>query len=444
MYAHAPAGTLDEYIRVTQFETELFQRVRRLPGVVSVAGAMGIPTGEYGSNGSYVLEGTGTMQHHAQELPHADFSLSSPDYFSTMGIPRLRGRDFTDADRYGSKPVVIISEALARQSFPNEDPIGRRLQCGLDAETMQWMTIVGVVGNVRQDSPASPASPAMYMPLAQHPFRANEVQVAIRTEVDPSSLIASVKRIVEQMNPQVATKFTTMDAMVGQSVADSRFRTTLALSFAALALLLAIMGVYAVMNYVTVQRTSEFAIRAALGAPRGAILRLVLRGAARLAAAGVVAGAGLAIAASRALASLLFGLKSTDTLTYVIVVAVVVPAVLLAALRPALRASRVDPLVALRDDRAGEADDDLVVVKPAGLRRASLFMTIWPRVTCPSPPMAVWLLWRTARMVVERIRVTAGSFSWEGRPRGIAAIVWLHRTSSEIEWFPFFAGGICE
>ncbi len=291
MSAHAPAGTLDEYIRVTQFETELFQRVRRLPGVVSVAGAMGIPTGEYGSNGSYVLEGTGTMQHHAQELPHADFSLSSPDYFSTMGIPRLRGRDFTDADRYGSNPVVIISEALARQSFPNEDPIGRRLQCGLDAETMQWMTIVGVVGNVRQDSPASPASPAMYMPLAQHPFRANEVQVAIRTEVDPSSLIASVKRIVEQMNPQVATKFTTMDAMVGQSVADSRFRTSLALSFAALALLLAIMGVYAVMNYVTVQRTSEFAIRAALGAPRGAILRLVLRGAARLAAAGVVAGA---------------------------------------------------------------------------------------------------------------------------------------------------------
>ena len=134
-------------------------------------------------------------------MPHADFSLSSPDYFSTMGIPRLRGRDFTDADRYGSDPVVIISEALAGQSFPNEDPIGRRLQCGLDDETMHWMTIVGVVGNVRQDSPASPASPAMYMPLAQHPFRANEVQVAIRTEVDPSSLIASVKRIVADESP---------------------------------------------------------------------------------------------------------------------------------------------------------------------------------------------------------------------------------------------------
>jgi putative ABC transport system permease protein len=350
MSAHAPARTLDDYIRVTQFETDLFERIRHVPGVVSVAGAMGIPTGEYGSNGGYVLDGQGTMQHHPQELPQADFSLASPGYFSTMGIPRVRGRDFTDADRYGGGPVVIISEALARQSFPNEDPVGHRLQCGLDAESMQWMTIVGVVGNVRQDSPASEAAAAMYMPLAQHPYRANEVQVAIRTEVDPSSLIAPVKRIVGEMNPEVATKFTTLDAMVGQSVADPRFRTTLASAFAALALLLAIMGVYAVMSYVTVQRTGEFAIRAALGASRGAILQLVLRGAARLAAAGVVAGAALAIAASRALASMLFGLKSTDTLTYVSVFAVVLSAVLLAALLPALRASRVDPLVALRDE----------------------------------------------------------------------------------------------
>jgi ABC-type antimicrobial peptide transport system permease subunit len=212
------------------------------------------------------------------------------------------------------------------------------------------MTIVGVVGNVRQDSPASEASAAMYMPLAQHPYRANEVQVAIRTQVDPRLLIAPVKQIVREMNPEVATKFTTMDSMVSDSVAAPRFRTTLAISFAALALLLAIMGVYAVMSYVTVQRTGEFAIRAALGASPGAILRLVLRGAARLAAIGVVAGAALAVAVSRVLANMLFGLKSTDTLTYALVFAVVLPAVLLAALLPALRASRVDPLAALRDE----------------------------------------------------------------------------------------------
>ena len=350
MYAHAPARTADEYSRVTRFEDELFERLRRLPGVVSVAGAMGLPTGQYGSNGGYVLEGQGTMEHHAQELPQANFSLASPGYFSTMGIPLLRGRDFTDRDRSGSGPVAIVSDALAQQSFPNQNPIGRRLQCGLDAESMQWMTIVGVVGNVRQDSPASAMSPGLYMPLAQHSFYANEVQVAMRTEVDPSSLVEPARRIVREMNAEVATKFTTLDAMVSDSVAAPRFRTTLAIAFAALALLLAITGVYAVMSYLTVQRTAEFAIRSALGASAGAILRLVLRDAARLAAIGVAAGAVLAVAASRALATLLFGLTSTDALTYAAVFSIVLPLVLLAAVLPALRAAGANPIAALRND----------------------------------------------------------------------------------------------
>jgi len=347
MYAHAPARTLDDYLRVTQFENQLLERIRQLPGVLAAAGAVGLPTGEYGSNGGYVLDGQGTMEHHPRELPQANFSLSGPGYFSTMGIPLVRGRDFTDADRYEGEPVVIISEALVRQSFPNTDPIGHRLQCGLDAETMRWMTIVGVVGNVRQDSPASEAAPAMYMPLAQHPYRANEVQIAIRTQTELSSVIEPVKQIVRGMNHDVAMKFTTMNAMVGESAAAPRFRTTLAMSFATLALLLAITGVYALMSYLTAQRTGEFAIRAALGASPGAILRLVLGGAARLATIGVVAGAGLALVVSRVLTNMLFGLTSTDSLTYAIVVVVVLPAVLLAAVLPAFRASRVDPLSAL-------------------------------------------------------------------------------------------------
>jgi ABC-type antimicrobial peptide transport system permease subunit len=212
------------------------------------------------------------------------------------------------------------------------------------------MTIVGVVGNVRQDTPASALAPALYMPLAQHPYRANEVQVAIRTQVDPSTLIAPVQQIVREMNRDVAMKFTTMEAMVGDSVAAPRFRAMLALSFAALALVLALMGVYAVMSYVAVQRTGELAIRAALGASPSAILRLVLGGAAWLGAIGVVAGTALAVAASRVLASMLFGLTSTDPLTYGTVFAIVVPTILAAAGLPAWRASRVDPLVALRNE----------------------------------------------------------------------------------------------
>jgi len=185
------------------------------------------------------------------------------------------------------------------------------------------------------------------MPLAQHPYRANEVQIAIRTQTEPSSVIEPVKQIVRGMNHDVAMKFTTMNAMVGESAAAPRFRTTLAMSFATLALLLAITGVYALMSYLTAQRTGEFAIRAALGASPGAILRLVLGGAARLATIGVVAGAGLALVVSRVLTNMLFGLTSTDSLTYAIVVVVVLPAVLLAAVLPAFRASRVDPLSAL-------------------------------------------------------------------------------------------------
>jgi putative ABC transport system permease protein len=350
MYAHAPARTKAEYVQVTQFEDELFERIRHVPGVVAVAGAMGLPTGQYGSNGGYVVEGQGTMQRHTGELPQADFSLSSAGYFSTLGIPLLRGRDFTDRDRSGTLPVAVISEALAKQSFPNQDPIGRRLQCGLDGESMDWMTIVGVVGNVRQDTPASNLAPTLYMPLAQHPFRANEVQVAIRTQVEPSIVMAPVQQIVRDMNPDVATKFTTMDAMISESVAAPRFRTTLATAFAGVALLLALTGVYAVMSYVTAQRTGEFAIRAAMGASAGAILRLVLDGAVRLAAIGIVAGIALASAVSRVLATLLFGLKSTDALTYALVLAIVLPAVLLAAVLPALRAARVDPLAALRNE----------------------------------------------------------------------------------------------
>ena len=308
-----------------------------------------MPTGEYGSNGGYVLDGQGTMQHHPQELPQADFSLSSPGYFSTMGIPRVRGRDFTDADRYGSDPVVIISEALARQSFPNEDPIGHRLQCGLDAESMKWMTIVGVVGNVRQDSPASTASPAMYMPLAQHPYRANEVQVAIRTEVDPSSLIAPVKRIVEQMNPEVATKFTTMDAMVG------RVGRRLALPDDAgdvVRRARAPAGDHGCVRRDELRdRPAHQRIRdssragSARPAPFCGSCCAERRGWPRSASSPAPCWRLPPAARSR---RMLFGLKSTDTLTYAIVVAVVLPAVLLAAVLPALRASRVDPLVALR------------------------------------------------------------------------------------------------
>jgi ABC-type antimicrobial peptide transport system permease subunit len=262
----------------------------------------------------------------------------------------LRGRDFSDGDLYDRPSVVIISESVARQQFPNEDPLGHRIVCGLDQDSMKGMTIIGVVSDVRQDSPAAKPGPALYMPLRQHPFRGNEIEVVVRTSGNPDALVPAVQRTIQQMNPEVATKFTTMTELVSDSISAQRFRTALASSFAVLALLLALSGMYAVMSYVTARRTSEFGLRSALGAQPGSIVGLVLGSAIRLAAIGVIAGLVLSFIASRLLNAMLYGLKSTDVVTYAAVVAIVLPVVVLAAGLPAWRASRVDPVIALRNE----------------------------------------------------------------------------------------------
>jgi putative ABC transport system permease protein len=348
MYAHAPARSLDQYIAAARWFEDLFGQLNGLPGVASVAGAMGLPTGQYSSNGSYAVEGKNHLAA-GRNLPQSGLRLASPNYFRTMGIPLIDGREFSPRDQHDSPFVVIVSQALARQSFPNENPIGKRLQCVLDAPS-KWMTIVGVVGDVRQNSPASAPAAELYMPLKQHPYFANELQVVMRANVRPESLITPVRQKVRAMNPQVALNFSSMDAMVADTIAKPRLRVLLIGIFAGLALLLAMAGVYGVMNYVITQRTSEFGLRVALGATSSGIVRLVLGRALRLATAGLAVGLALSLAATRLISSMLFGLKPTDALTYAIVMAAIIPVVLLAAAIPAWRATRIDPLTALREE----------------------------------------------------------------------------------------------
>jgi predicted permease len=348
MYAHAPARSLEEYVGAGRLFENLFAQLNGLHGVTSVAGAMGLPTGQYSSNGAYAVEGKNRLAG-GQDLPQAGFRLASPDYFQTMGIPLIGGREFSPRDRYDSPFVAIVSQALARQSFPNEDPIGKRVQCALDAPS-KWMKIVGVVGDVRQNSPASPPAPEMYVPLRQHPYFANELQVVLRSNVPPESLIAPVRQKVRALNPEIAMKFTSMDAMVADTIAKPRLRVFLIGIFAALALLLAMTGVYGVMNYVITQRTAEFGLRVALGATPGDVVRLVLGRAMRLATVGLAVGLALSFAATRLISSMLFGLKPTDAVTYAIMTVAVIPVVLLAAAIPAWRATRIDPLTALREE----------------------------------------------------------------------------------------------
>jgi predicted permease len=348
MYAHAPARSLDQYVGVGRQFENIFARIEEIPGVISVAAAMGLPTGQYGSNGGYAVEGKQTFGP-GQHLPQADFSLASPGYFATMGIPLTRGRDFSPRDEYVRPPVAVISEALARQSFPNEDPIGKRLQCGFDS-VGKWMTIVGVVGDVRQNSPASVPAPELYMPLKQHPYTANELQMVVRASVDPGSLTAPVRERIRAVNPEIAMKFTTMRTMVSDSIAQPRFRTLLISAFAALALVLAMVGVYGVMSYVITQRTSEFGLRVALGARPADVFGLVLGRTLRLATIGLSIGLALSLALSRVMTTMLFGLKPTDAATYAIVLLAVTPVILAAAAIPAWRAMRIDPLTALREE----------------------------------------------------------------------------------------------
>jgi predicted permease len=353
-YAHAPArGSfgdqegLEDYLRVGGLFDELFVRMSRLPGVTAVGAAMGLPTGQYNSDGSYAVEGKHTFGGDFRRLPYAGFRLASPGYFGTMGIPLVRGRDFDEGDVYDRPFVAIVSESLARQSFAGEEPLGHRLQCGFDSD--KWMTIVGVVGDVRQASPASSPAPELYMPLRQHPYAANEVQIVVRTSGAPESLIGPVRQTVRGMSPEIAMKFTTMEASVNDSIAAPRFRMTLVSTFASIALLLAIAGMYAMMSYLIAQRRSEFGLRMALGAGMGDVVGLVLRGAGRLTVMGAALGLALALATSRVMAAMVFGIDPADAATYAAILLLAMPLVVLAALVPALRAARVDPNVALRE-----------------------------------------------------------------------------------------------
>jgi ABC-type antimicrobial peptide transport system permease subunit len=243
-----------------------------------------------------------------------------------------------------------VSESAARQSFPGEDPLGRQLVCGLDEVTMKSMTVVGVVGDVRQDSPGSPPQPTLYMPMEQHPYHSNELQVIVRTAAAPASMTSAVRKAAYDLNPEMAVRFTTLEEMISDSTAAPRFRTFLAGTFAVLALLLAMAGIYGVMSYVVTQRTSELGLRMALGAARGNVMGLVLSRAATLAAVGLAVGAGLSLAVSRFIGAMLFGLRATDPVTYGLVLLSVAGIAILAAAGPAWRASRIDPMVALRQE----------------------------------------------------------------------------------------------
>ena len=341
MYAHAPAGTEAEYVEVTRMFARLLPELAALPGVRGAGAAMGLPAGRYGSNGYYEVDGRLDIK------PEAGFRLTSAGYFHVMGVPLLSGREFAESDVFEAEPVAVISKMLAAQVFPGGDPLNKRLRCGLDRDV--WMRVVGVVGDVRPQ-PDTPAGPELYMPLPQHPYMANEITVVLQTVGETAPLVEAVRATVRRGRPDLAMSFTSMDRLLADSTAAPRFRSWLSGTFAALALLLAMAGVYGVISYLVHLRRAEVGLRLALGAMPMEVAWIVLRSAGAVLAAGLAAGLGLAVAGGEVMRGFLFDVRSVDAWTYAGVATLMGVAVLLATAGPAWRAARVSPMETLRED----------------------------------------------------------------------------------------------
>jgi putative ABC transport system permease protein len=344
--ASIPAKTEAQHLQAGATFERIFTALRKLPGVSATAGVMGLPSGPYGSDGLYAVEG---MQDFSSgqydKLPHAGFRLTSPGYFAAMGVPLLAGRDFDERDLYPAEPVAIVSATLVRQVFEGRSPLGRRIKCGLDRDV--WMRVVGVVGDMRNDNPAAPPAPELYMAYRQHPFSANDLHIVVRAQGDISS---AARKTISRIDPGIPLKVSTLEQFHSDAVALPRFRTLLLMVFAGVAAALATAGVYGVMSYVAAQRQAEMGVRIALGATGGDVVSMLVGSAAKLAAIGVICGLAIALVAGRLIESMLFGVRLRDPLAIGGAVLLLSGTALLAALIPALRASRVDPALALREE----------------------------------------------------------------------------------------------
>lgn len=324
--------------------------VRAIPGVDSAAAIYGAPMGFDGSDVSYAIRGRQILSREATSLPHADIRPITPTFFTTLGIPLLRGRAFTTDDRLDTPKVLLINHALATTIFPNQDPVGQQIVSGFDDSASDFSTIVGVVGDIRNDSPAKPPSPTLYMPNAQRPYWADDMQIVVRTPLAPEGMTEILRSSLHRSHPEVAVKITTMREDVNEVQRPEHFRTTLFSLFAAVSLLLAAIGVYGVMAYTVAQRRFEFGLRVALGATRHQVLSLVLGKALSVAGIGVAVGIVLSLGLARFVSSVVGELPEFDLVAYTLATLAVFAIAFLASVFPARRAASVEPMTVLRTE----------------------------------------------------------------------------------------------
>ena len=337
-----PEGRYGDDARKRAFYRELLERIGALPGVQSVEATSHLPL--VGGSGGFAFEVEGKPHVEGTGAPVTGEHIVTPGYLETMGIPLLAGRGLAQSDREHAPAVAVVNETMAREHWPGEDPIGKRLKRVWQKD---WITVVGVAGDVKYDGLASPIEPEIYRPFLQAP--AGNMSIVVRAAHDPTAAAASLREAVASVDATVpVSEIRTVDQLLSNSVAASRFTTLLLATFAAVALALAAIGIYGVLSYAVSRRAREIGVRLALGARRGDVLRMVLGHAVLLAGLGALGGVGAALATTRVLETLLFGTSPTDIATFTLVPMMLVAVAVVAAYLPARRATLVDPMIALR------------------------------------------------------------------------------------------------
>ncbi len=327
------------------FFRDVTHRVETLPGVQSVGLISSAPLSGGVYAGGFSIEGR-VATSETDDLV-ADRRMVSPEYFNALGIPLLKGRGFTDRDDKAATGVAIVSQSWARRFLPNEEPLDKRIKLGGRDSTRPWLSIVGIAGDVRDTALESDARPCVYLPYPQFP--SSSMTLVVRAAFDPKPLMPAIRDEVWAVDKdQPVTEVKTMDQYVADSVSPRRLNATLLAIFASLALVLASVGIYGVMAYSVTQRTHEIGIRVALGAQSSDVIKLVVGHGMALVVVGVMIGLAGALALTRVMTSLLFGVSATDPITFAGVSVLLVAIALLASYIPARRATKVDPMIALR------------------------------------------------------------------------------------------------
>ena len=341
-----PDARYPEERKRANFYRQVLERVRRLPGVESAGGVSQLPLGGSEEIDGLEIEGRPRAETAAAVMTAA-FRVVSPDYFKTLRIPLLRGRYFTEQDTADAPGVMIIDETFARRYFPGEDPVGKRVDEQGSLQPKGYMTIVGVVASVKHTSLDSDPKPTMYLSSQQSPW--HTMVLTVRSKTDPTALAAAVRREIAQVDPdQPIADVAPFEQVFGRAVAPQRFNSTLLGAFAAVAALLAAVGIYGVIAYGVSQRAHEIGVRVALGAQRADILRLIVGQAMALTLVGVGLGLGAALVLTRTMRGLLFEVSASDPSVFVGVALLLTSVAFTASLIPARRATRIDPLIALR------------------------------------------------------------------------------------------------